>query len=146
MSCKAPRWCLTYESTFDFSPLSPFFCHPYLSHSKTCIKQLRRNMLAKHTHIHKNYKKKKSFLQKSCCWAHYYIFRLLITFQLLKQICYIECLISLLNSRWMWLWLEPASARYLSIKGKHGDGQENHALVATVCCLSCSTLVNSWTL
>lgn len=35
---------------------------------------------------------------------------LLITFQLLKQICYIECLISPLNcSRWMRLWREPVS-------------------------------------
>ena len=152
MSCRAPHRCLTYESTFDFSPLSPFYCHSYLSHSRICIKQLHCNMLTGHTHTythtHTHLALATTFplnglQKKSCCWAHYYIFRLLITFQLLKQICYIECLISLLNcSRWMWLWLRTASTRHLSIKEKQRDGEDSHALVAPVCCPRCSTLDN----
>lgn len=147
MSCKAPWWCLTYESTFDFSHLSPFYCHSYLSHSQICISScIVICWQDTHTHTYSHlalHFPLNSLQKKSCCWAHYYIFRLLITFQLLKQICYIECLISLLNcSRWMWLWLEPASSWYLSIKAKHRDGEEYHALVASVCCLCCSTLVS----
>ena len=121
-------------------PAPLFLCHSYLSHSWMCIEQLHCNMLTRHMQTWQQSFLLDGLLMKGCCWAHYYIFRLLITFQLLKQICYIECLISLLNcSRWMLLWLRPASTSCLSIKERHRHGEEYHALVAAA---SCSTLVN----